>query len=83
MTHGNCNKILWNEVNTKTKNGSPCIGCTEPSFPKRGLYDTTKYMSLPQTPVGISKRAYYALAGVAKGFHVERLERKLIDEDDS
>ncbi len=38
-------------------------------------------MSLPQTPVGISKRAYYTLAGIAKSFKIDRLEKKLIDEN--
>ena len=81
MTHANCNKILWNEVSSKTRAGSPCLGCTEPTFPKKGLFSTPKYMSLPATPIGISKRAYYAVAGIAKGFHIDRLEKKLINED--
>ena len=29
MTHSSCNKILWNEVSSKTRVGMPCIGCTE------------------------------------------------------
>ena len=81
MTHGNCNKILWNEISSKTRAGSPCLGCTEFDFPRHSLYETQKNMSLPQTPFGISKRAYYTLAGIAKSFKVERLERKLMDED--
>ena len=80
MTHANCNKILWNGVSSKTRAGSPCLGCTEFDFPRRSLYETQTNMSLPQTPVGISKRAYYTLAGVAKSFKIERLERKLMDE---
>ncbi|MBN2964166.1 hydrogenase [Sulfurospirillum sp. T05] len=81
MTHANCNKILWNETSSKTRVGSPCLGCTEPSFPRQTLFLTPKYMSLPAVPVGISRRAYYALAGVAKGFRIERLEKRLMDED--
>lgn len=81
MSHANCNKILWNDVSSKTRAGSPCLGCTEFDFPKRALFETHKNMSLPQTPFGISKRAYYTLAGVAKSFKIERLEKKLIDED--
>jgi hydrogenase small subunit len=81
MSHADCNKILWNEISTKTRIGSPCIGCTEPSFPKQNLFFTHKYMSLPAVPVGISKRAYYTLAGVAKSFKIKRLEERLIDED--
>lgn len=81
MTHANCNKILWNDVSSKTRAGSPCLGCTEFDFPRNALYETQKNMSLPQTPIGISKRAYYTLAGIAKSFKVDRLERKLMDED--
>lgn len=81
MSHANCNKILWNGISSKTRAGSPCLGCTEFDFPRVALYETQKNMSLPQTPFGISKRAYYSLAGVAKGFKIERLEKKLIDED--
>ena len=81
MSHANCNKILWNGVSSKTRAGSPCLGCTEFDFPRVALYETQKNMSLPQTPFGISKRAYYSLAGVAKSFKIERLEKKLIDEN--
>lgn len=81
MSHASCNRVLWNEVSSKTRVGSPCIGCTEPSFPKTNLFHTHKYMSLPAAPVGISKRAYYSLAGVAKSFKIERLEKRLMDED--
>ena len=81
MSHANCNKILWNDISSKTRAGSPCLGCTEFDFPRRALYETQTNMSLPQTPVGISKRAYYTLAGVAKSFKIERLERKLMDEN--
>jgi len=81
MTHANCNKILWNDVSSKTRVGSPCLGCTEFDFPRLSLYETQKNMSLPQTPFGISKRAYFTLAGIAKSFKIERLEKKLIDEN--
>ena len=81
MSHANCNKILWNGISSKTRAGSPCLGCTEFDFPRHALFETHKNMSLPQTPFGISKRAYYTVAGVAKSFKIERLEKKLIDED--
>ncbi len=81
MTHANCNKILWNSVSSKTRVGSACFGCTEFDFPRLALYETKKHMSLPSAPYGISKRAYYSLAGVAKGFKIERLEKRLIDEN--
>ncbi len=80
MTHANCNKILWNEVSSKTRAGSPCLGCTEPDFPRTSVYETKTRMSLPAVPYGISKRAYYTVTGVAKSFRVDRLEQKLIEE---
>jgi NiFe hydrogenase small subunit HydA len=46
FTHGSCNKILWNEVNSKTRIGSPCMGCTEPTFPKNDLFKTKKNMGI-------------------------------------
>ncbi len=80
-THGSCNKILWNEVNSKTRAGQPCMGCTEPSFPKLDLFDTKKNMGIPHTlPLGVPKRAYLTLSGVTKAFKIERLEKDLFDE---
>ncbi len=80
-THGSCNKILWNEVNSKTRAGMPCVGCTEPSFPKQNLFSTKKNMGIPQDlPVGVGKRTYLTLAGVTKAFSIERLQKKLFDD---
>jgi len=82
FTHGSCNKILWNEVSSKTRAGTPCVGCTEPTFPKRELFTTKTYMSIPsEMPLGIPKRSYLALAGAAKSFHIKRLEGRLIDDN--
>ncbi|HZF70917.1 hydrogenase [Sulfuricurvum sp.] len=82
FTHGSCNKILWNEVSSKTRSGTPCVGCTEPTFPKRELFTTKTYMSIPaEMPLGVPKRSYLALAGAAKSFHIKRLEGKLIDDN--
>ena len=80
-TQGSCNKILWNEVNSKTRAGLPCMGCTEPTFPKQNLFHTKKNMGIPQNlPVGVAKRTYLTLAGVTKAFTIERLEKKLFDD---
>jgi NiFe hydrogenase small subunit HydA len=82
FTHGSCNKILWNDVSSKTRAGTPCVGCTEPSFPRRELFTTKTYMSIPaEMPLGIPKRSYLALAGAAKSFHIKRLEERLIDDN--
>jgi hydrogenase small subunit len=78
FTHGSCNKILWNEVNSKTRNGEPCHGCTEPHFPSPNLFVTKKNMGIPQyLPFDVPKRAYLTLTGVTKAFKINRLEEDL------
>ncbi len=75
-----CNKILWSEISSKTIVGTPCFGCTEPTFPKENLFKTKTNMGIPsQMPLGISKRAYLTVTGVAKSFKIERLESKIIE----
>jgi len=79
ITHGSCNKILWNEVSSKTRSGSPCFGCTESSFPRKNMFETKTFMSIPaDLPTGVSKRAYLTVTGIAKTFHIKRLKEKLI-----
>ena len=82
FTHGSCNKILWNETASKTRVGTPCFGCTEPDFPKRDLFMTKTYMGIPATmPLGVPKRAYLTITGIAKSFHISRLHKRVFDED--
>jgi hydrogenase small subunit len=84
MTHASCNKILWNEVSSKTRVGTPCFGCTEPDFPRKNLFETKTNMSIPEdVPFGIAKRSYLTMVGIAKTFHIKRLEGKLIDYKDA
>lgn len=79
FTHASCNKILWNGVNSKTRAGQPCVGCTEADFPRQNLYKTKKYMGIPASlPVGVAKRTYLTLAGITKAFTIDRLEEKLL-----
>ena len=81
FTHGSCNKILWNEVNSKTRAGQPCMGCTEPDFPKENLYETKKNMGIPANlPLGVAKRTYLTLAGITKAFTINRLEKDIFDD---
>ena len=81
FTHGSCNKILWNEVNSKTRAGQPCMGCTEPDFPKENLYETKKNMGIPANlPIGVAKRTYLTLAGITKAFTINRLEKDIFDD---
>jgi hydrogenase small subunit len=80
--HGSCNKILWNGVNSKTRIGQPCMGCTEADFPITDLWKTRKNMGIPaKLPAGIPKRVYLSLAGVAKAFRIERFCKRLMDEE--
>jgi len=80
LTHSSCNTILWNEVSSKTRVGTPCFGCTEPDFPRNNLFSTKTNMSIPEdVPLGVPKRSYLTLTGIAKTFSIKRLEGKLID----
>ncbi len=80
FTHSSCNKILWNEVNSKPRAGTPCFGCTEVSFPKKDLFKTETFMGIPANiPLGVSKRAYLTISGIAKSLTNERLTKKLIE----
>ncbi|WP_368030909.1 Ni/Fe hydrogenase [Arcobacter sp. s6] len=80
MTHSSCNKILWNDISSKTRVGMPCIGCTQSDFPRENMLETKKNIGIPQdVPIGISKRAYLSLAGIAKTFKIDRLNKKLMD----
>ncbi|MDX1295806.1 MAG: hydrogenase, partial [Sulfurimonadaceae bacterium] len=84
MTHGPCNKIMWNDVSSKTRSGQPCFGCTEPDFPRERLFETKKNMSIPdEVPLGVPKRSYLAVTGIAKTFTIPRLEKRLIDDHES
>ncbi len=80
MTHSNCNRVLWNDVNTKTRVGMPCIGCTEVDFPRDNMFETKKNIGIPdEVPFKISKRAYLSVTGIAKTFKIDRLHKKLIE----
>lgn len=82
MTHSSCNKILWNDVSSKTRVGMPCIGCTEFDFPRENLFETKKNIGIPaEVPLGISKRAYLSITGVAKTFKIDRLNKKIMNEN--
>jgi len=79
MTHAPCNKILWNRVSSKTRAGVPCFGCTEFDFPlRKNYFETKKNIGIPEeVPLGVSKRAYITITGVAKTLKNERLNKKL------
>ncbi|MEZ0336780.1 MAG: Ni/Fe hydrogenase [Aquificaceae bacterium] len=75
LSYSSCNQILWNGVNSKTRAGTPCFGCTEYDFPRIGLWETKQYAGIPaELPIGVSKRSYIMLSGVAKMFAPDRLK---------
>lgn len=81
-TRGSCNKILWNDVSSKTRAGTPCFGCTEPQFPKTSLFTTQTNMGIPsKMPLGIPRRAYLTLTGVVKSFKIKRFSQRLLEYD--
>jgi hydrogenase small subunit len=81
-TRGSCNKILWNNTSSKTRVGTPCFGCTEPSYPKTSLFFTKTNMGIPaKVPFGVPKRAYLTMTGIAKSFPIKRLLKNLMDYD--
>ncbi|CAA6805408.1 MAG: Uptake hydrogenase small subunit precursor (EC [uncultured Sulfurovum sp.] len=81
-TRGSCNKILWNDISSKTMAGTPCFGCTEPTFPQVAMFKTKTNMGIPaKMPLGVSKRAYLTLTGVAKSIKIKRFSEKLVDYD--
>jgi len=81
-TRGSCNKILWNDTSSKTVVGTPCFGCTEPSFPKTVLFETKTNMGIPASmPLGVPRRAYLTATGIAKSFKIKRFEERIIDYD--
>ncbi len=79
-TRGPCNKILWHDISSKTRAGTPCFGCTEPNFPQAALFRTKTNMGIPaRMPLGIPRRAYLTLTGVVKGFKIKRFSTKLME----
>jgi len=81
-TRGSCNKILWNDTSSKTIVGTPCFGCTEPTFPKTALFSTKTNMGIPANmPLGVPRRAYLTATGIAKSFKIKRFEEKIINYD--
>ncbi len=81
-TRGSCNKILWNDISSKTRVGTPCFGCTEPHYPQASLFTTKTNMGIPaKMPLGVPRRAYLTLTGVVKSFKIKRFSQKLLEYD--
>lgn len=73
MTHGPCNRILWNRQSSKTRAGMPCTGCTEPEFPFYDLAPGTVFKTqmisgvIPKDVIpGQDHMSYLAMAAAAQ-----------------
>jgi hydrogenase small subunit len=78
LTHGPCNKLLWNRRNSKTAVGVPCMGCTEPDFPQPyPFFHTRNIEGIPlDLPDGVERSHYLAYKGMAAAAAPERLKKR-------
>ena len=78
LTHGPCNKLLWNRRNSKTRAGVPCVGCTEPDFPRaQPFFDTPCVADVPlELPEGVDRAHYLAYKSMAAAAAPERLVKR-------
>lgn len=78
LTHGPCNKLLWNRRSSKTRVGVPCVGCTEPNFPQdHPFFETPAIVDVPlELPEGVDRAHYLAYKDMAAAAAPERLRRR-------
>ncbi|MEN4053873.1 hydrogenase [Sulfurimonas sp. NWX79] len=73
-----CNKYLWNEVNSKTRVGVPCFGCTRPDFPQQHpFFETQNIVGTPlELPKGVDRAHYLAYKDMAWAAAPKRLAKR-------
>ncbi len=78
LTHGPCNKMLWNRRNCKTRAGIPCFGCTNPDFPLPDpFFETKNIEGVPlELPEGMRRAHYLAYKSMAAAAAPERLKTR-------
>lgn len=78
LTHGPCNKFLWNGRSSKTSAGVPCFGCTDPDFPQSHPFFVTRNIAgTPlELPEGVDRAHYQAYKGMAASAAPERLKER-------
>lgn len=78
LTHGPCNKLLWNKRSSKPRAGVPCFGCTSPDFPKAyPFFKTRNIEGIPiDVPEGVSRAHYMVYKGMAAVAAPERLKAR-------
>ncbi|MEN8188746.1 MAG: hypothetical protein ABFS19_02780, partial [Thermodesulfobacteriota bacterium] len=78
LTYGPCNKVHWNQRNSKTDAGVPCFGCTQPDFPQdHPFFTTPNIVDVPlELPRGVNRAHYLAYKGMAAAAAPERLKSR-------
>lgn len=78
LTYSPCNKILWNNRNSKTNAGVPCFGCTQPEFPQpHPFFQTPNIIDVPlELPDGVDRAHYLAYKGMAAAAAPDRLVKR-------
>jgi len=81
-TQASCNKHLWNDVNSKTRAGVPCFGCTDVHFPHpTPFFETAHIAGTPlHLPKGVDRSYYLAYKEMAAAAAPERLKIKRTEE---
>jgi hydrogenase small subunit len=78
-TNTACNKYLWNEVNSKTRAGVPCFGCSRPDFPQPyPFFETPSIVGTPvELPKGVDRAHYLAYKDMAAAAAPQRLKDRV------
>ena len=78
LTHGSCNKLLWNRRSSKTSVGVPCVGCTQPDFPQPYPFFRSRAIAdVPlDLPEGVDRAHYLAYKGMAAAAAPQRLKER-------
>jgi hydrogenase small subunit len=78
LTWSPCNKQLWHRRNSKTNAGVPCLGCTDPEFPRaHPFFETPNIVDVPlELPNGVHRAHYLAYKSMAAAAAPERLQQQ-------
>ena len=71
--YSSCNKILWNEISSKTRVGMPCIGCTEIDFPTKWYTRNEKIVGILLKFLLVFQKSIFKYKWCCKNFKIDRL----------